>query len=74
MEFASGPKQKPLWTEFYYSEEEVADLIGISVPTLRNRHSKGVNHPPRTPEGRYRKTEFHEWDKSRQQRQIKGAS
>lgn len=49
----------------YYSEKEIAGFLGITVASLRNRHAKGKNHPPKTPERWYPKKEFHTWNTKR---------
>lgn len=33
-------------TEKFWSEEDVARLLRLSVGTLRGRRSRGTNHPP----------------------------
>jgi hypothetical protein len=59
-----------LLSEHYYTEEEVALMMDIEVGTLRNRHSQGKNHPPKTPEGLYPKKEFHAWNTERLRYEI----
>lgn len=36
----------------YYSEDEMAHILRISVKTLRSRRSRGTNHPPYVVVGR----------------------
>lgn len=47
----------------YYTEEQVAKLLDISVATLRNRHSlhDPKKAPPRGPGRRYLKADFDKW-------------
>jgi hypothetical protein len=59
--------------ESYYTEQEMARLLGISVRTLRNRHCSGKNHPPKTPERLYPKDEFDKWNKNRLQRELRAS-
>jgi hypothetical protein len=49
----------------YYTEEEVAKLMGIAIGTLRNRLSAGKDHPPMAPGRRFPKDEFSKWEKRR---------
>jgi hypothetical protein len=44
----------------YFTEEEVAKLLDLSVGTLRNWHTQG-KAPPRGPGRRYSKVEFAKW-------------
>lgn len=56
-----------LW-EDYFTEENVAQLMGITVSTLRNRISEGRDHPPFTGRGngkRFPKDEFRKWERAR---------
>lgn len=51
-------------SERFYSEQEVAELLGIAVPTLRNRISAQSNHPPFKRLGVFKwfdKAEFWKW-------------
>lgn len=57
----------------YFTEDEVARLLQISVKTLRNRHSDGKGHPPRTPERLYPKKDFHAWNAERLQYEASAA-
>lgn len=53
-------KQRPE----YYSEEEMAEILRISVQTLRSRRMRGTNHPPYVTIGRdtlYPKDLVHKW-------------
>jgi hypothetical protein len=51
----------------YYTEDQMAKLLNLSVRSLRNRHAARKNHPPRTPEGLYPKKEFAAWNAERLQ-------
>lgn len=47
-----------------YSEAQVAELLSVTVKTLRTYHSEGKDVPPRFKIGReswYKKTEVHAW-------------
>lgn len=54
---------KEIWERFY-SEDEVALILGITTPTLRNRIYANQNHPPYKAIGRakwFDKAEFWKW-------------
>lgn len=57
--------------EGYFTEEEMARLLNLTVATLRPYHSKGKNNvPPRTKIGQtilYNKDSFDLWLKSKEQ-------
>lgn len=60
--------------ENYFTEEQAAAILGITVATLRNRHAAGKDHPPKTPERRYPKGEFHKWMNGRLQHEASSKS
>jgi hypothetical protein len=66
--------KQELFSDFY-TEEQMAELLGISVLTLRNRHYSRKNHPPRVEGTRlYLKSEFLKWARDRQEHETKEAS
>lgn len=55
-------------TDWAFTEHEVAERMNYKIGTLRNKRSKGSDHPPYTKVGNsvlYPKDEFFEWAKSR---------
>lgn len=63
--------------EDYYGEQEVAKLLGISVPGLRNRISAGRDHPPFIGKGsrrRFPRSEYKKWESKRLIHQANRAS
>lgn len=55
----------------YYTEEEIANFMGITVNTLRNRICAGRMHPPFVRVGRvkrFSKADFDRWVKNDCQR------
>lgn len=52
-------------SEWAYTEKEMADILNISVVTLKRRRYTGSNHPPCKPYVKghviYPKSEFSEW-------------
>lgn len=47
-----------------YSEEEIAEALGLEITTMRTYRSEGKDHPPFKKLGRktyYPKKEFHAW-------------
>lgn len=68
-------KVEALQQEFY-TEKEMAKLLGISVARLRNRISEGRNHPPFSGYGankRFYRDEFLKWDRKNMVREVKSA-
>lgn len=53
----------------YYSEEEMAGLLRVSINTLKDRRSRGTEHPPYVQLRRglvmYPKDNFLEWVRTR---------
>ena len=52
----------------YFTEEDVARLMGMSVSGLRNRISSGKDHPPFVGRGkakRFPKADFKKWERAR---------
>jgi hypothetical protein len=64
------------YLEDFYTEQEIATILGISVGRLRNRICEGGDHPPFIPGKvkRFPKVEFRKWDLSRLKREINRAS
>lgn len=55
----------------YYTKEQIAKFLGISVKTLLNRISNAKNHPPVVPGiNKVRKEAFHQWLKDREKKSI----
>lgn len=57
----------------HFSEEEMAEILGITVKTLKNRVYTGTNHPPffnTGPRRWFPKDEFDKWMKDRIEREI----
>lgn len=53
----------------FYTEEEVAEALGLSPATLMNRRYAGKDHPPYIKVGNrvmYRKTQFWSWIEARE--------
>jgi hypothetical protein len=61
----------------FYSEEEMAEMLRISKPTLQSRRSRGQNHPPFKKIGKvvlYPKKSFVAWvDQFQTHEQIQSA-
>ena len=54
--------------EDYFTIDDVAKLLGITVGRLRNKISEGKDHPPHTGGGkgiRFPKDEFRKWERAR---------
>lgn len=59
----------------FYSIEEVASFLGITVRTLRNRISAKRNHPPYIPGVyKFKKDAFDKWIRDHEVRQENKAS
>jgi len=60
----------------WFTEQEIAEVLGISLYTLRNRISRGENHPPFSGYGKHKrfyKDEFLKWDRKNMTREVRSA-
>ena len=73
-EMTQKEREKFLNDQGYFTAEQVAAMLKITVGTLRNRHCDRKNAPPRTPEGLYPMKDFHEWNRKRLQHSLNKAS
>ncbi len=58
----------------YLTEEQICEALGIARSTLRNRISKGTNHPPAIPLGRryiFNRVQFTKWLEAKTMRELR---
>lgn len=68
----SGKDQATEIDQDFALETEVSRLLGIGVPSLRNRIYAGKNHPPFIPGAKklFPRDELNKWLRSRMQREL----